>query len=79
MVGVVQTPSAPILSLTRSGANVILSWPSNSTTFKLQSEPNLRASTWSAITQTPFLSGGTNYVTNTLAPGSTFYRLSATQ
>jgi hypothetical protein len=79
MVGVVQIPNAPFLSLTRAGSSVILSWPSGTTTFTLQSETSLRTGSWSAVPLTPLVSGGTNYVTNTIAPGNTFYRLNAPQ
>ena len=76
VVGVVQTPNAPFLTLTRSGSNVILSWPVSGNTFNLQSKAVVTTGTWSAVTPLPTVAGGTNYVTNSIAAGKTFYRLS---
>ena len=76
VVGVVQTPNAPYLHLTRSGNTVILSWPSSGTTFNLQSTAALNPSAWGSVLPLPSVTGGTNYVTNTVGAGKTFYRLS---
>lgn len=78
VVGVVQTPNAPYLALTRAGSNVILSWPASGTTFNLQSALALtpKPTSWVAVTPAPVTVAGTNYVTNAVAPGKTFYRLS---
>jgi uncharacterized repeat protein (TIGR03803 family) len=62
-------PSPPQLAITRSGANVILSWPSNATGFVLQSATNLASPViWTTI-------GGQNVVTNPVAGPQKFYRL----
>lgn len=77
MLGVVQSPSAPFLTLTRAGGHVVLSWPVSGTAFNLQSTPLLSGNpAWSGVTPVPVVISGTNYVTNTIAPGKTFYRLS---
>jgi hypothetical protein len=61
--------SPPQLAITRSGANVILSWPSNATGFLLQSATNLPSPViWTTI-------GGQNVVTNPVAGPQKFYRL----
>ena len=41
IIAAVQTPGAPLLSITRSGNSVIVSWPSPSTGFTLQQNSNV--------------------------------------
>ncbi|HUZ08055.1 MAG TPA: leucine-rich repeat protein [Candidatus Paceibacterota bacterium] len=58
---------APLLNITLSGANVILTWAA--TGFTLQSATNLTAPVWTTIS-------GQNVVTNPLSGTQKFYRLS---
>ena len=58
---------APLLTITLSGANVILTWVA--TGFTLQSTTNLAALVWSTVS-------GQNTVTNPIAGTRKFYRLS---
>ena len=62
-------PPLPQLTITRSGANVILTWPTNAAGFTLQSAPALTGT----FTNIP---GATNPYTNPIAGAQQFYRLS---
>ena len=68
--------SAPQLTLTRSGANVILSWPATAAGFTLQSTTNLGLPAfWTTNSPAPVLVNGQNVVTNALSGIQQFYRL----
>jgi hypothetical protein len=67
----VQTPGAPLLTLTRSGNSVIVSWPSPSTGWTLQTNLNLATGTWGNYTGTVL----NNTVTNSPPTGNLFFRL----
>jgi hypothetical protein len=71
----VQTPGAPLLTITPSGSNVIISWPSPSSGFGLQENPDLNPATWSAVPATNNDSGTVKSITIPAAPGNRFYRL----
>ena len=67
----------PQLTMTRSGLNVILSWPTNATTFTLQSTTNLgSAAIWSTNSSAPVVVNGQNTVTNSISETRNYYRLS---
>jgi uncharacterized repeat protein (TIGR03803 family) len=59
----------PQLGITLSGANVILSWPTNEIYLNLQSTTNLAFPVWINV-------NGQNRVTNTISNSKMFYRLS---
>jgi uncharacterized repeat protein (TIGR03803 family) len=61
--------SAPLLAITRSGTNVILTWPTDSTGFTLQSTTNLALPDWITVS-------GQFAVTNPISGMQMFYRLS---
>jgi CotH protein/Big-like domain-containing protein/chitobiase/beta-hexosaminidase-like protein/lamin tail-like protein len=71
------TATRPTLSLTRAGANLTLSWPTNSANYGLYRTTNLITPVvWLQVTNTPVLSNG--QWTLSLVPavtGATFYRL----
>jgi hypothetical protein len=72
----VQTPGAPLLSISRTPTNsVLISWPSPSTGFVLQQNANLTTTNWVTVPQTP-VDNGTN-VTVIINPptGSWYFRL----
>ena len=72
----VQMPGSPLLTITHSGSNVVISWPTPSTTFTLQQNSAANnAGGWGAISQTTNSSGGTNSVTIPAANGHLFFRL----
>jgi len=67
----VQTPGAPLLTITASGNQVIVSWPLPSTGFTLQTNNNLNPANWGNY-------GGTvNNNSATISPpnGNLFFRL----
>jgi uncharacterized repeat protein (TIGR03803 family) len=71
------TVNAPQLTIIRSGANVILTWPTNSAGFTLQSTTNLiPAAVWSTVSPAPVVVNGLNAVTNVISGTRKFYRLS---
>ena len=67
----VQTPGAPLLTITYSSNQAIVSWPSSVTGWTLQTNANLSTGNWVAY-------GGTilnNTVTNSPPMGNLFFRL----
>jgi uncharacterized repeat protein (TIGR03803 family) len=66
----------PRLSIARSGANAVLTWPTNDLTFNLQSAPALTSTVWNAVSPAPTIVNGTNTVTTPLSSTPKFYRLS---
>ena len=76
LISVVQTPGAPTLTITYLGSNVILSWPTNTTGFVLQSTSNLIPSAvWSGVSPSPVVVNARNTVTNPITGAGKFYRL----
>ena len=67
----VQTPGAPLLTITYVGNQAILSWPSSVTGWTLQTNANLATPTWGNYLGT--LSN--NSVTNAPPKGNLFFRL----
>src|SRR5438034_7459419 len=49
LLSIVQMPGAPLLTITRSGPNLIISWPSPSTGFSLQQITNLTTTNWTSF------------------------------
>jgi hypothetical protein len=76
VIAVVQTPGAPLLTITRSGNNVIVSWPSPSTGFALQKNSNLaNINGWSVYGGTVSDSGTIKSIINASPTGNLFFRL----
>ena len=72
-----QQGSAPQLSLTPSGPNVILTWPTNATGFTLQSTTDLGSSAlWTTNTPAPVIVNDQNVVTIPISGTQMFFRLS---
>ena len=67
--------TAPQLTITPAGANVTLSWPSPSTGFVLEENPDFDPTNWSALVQTPTDDGTTKTVTVPASSEAKFYRL----
>jgi uncharacterized repeat protein (TIGR03803 family) len=67
----------PQLAISNSGANVVLSWPTNSVGFTLQStsDPGLSA-VWNPVSPAPVVVNGLYTVTNPISGTPAFYRLS---
>jgi uncharacterized repeat protein (TIGR03803 family) len=66
----------PQLTIIPAGANVILTWPTNSTGFALQSTTNLTSTVWTINSTAPVIVNGQNIVTNPISGTMQFYRLS---
>lgn len=66
---------APQLGINLSGANVILTWPTNASGFTLQSATNLVSPVWNTVSPAPVIQGGQNVVTNPVSGAQQFYRL----
>jgi uncharacterized repeat protein (TIGR03803 family) len=76
-VAIVGTAPQPQLTIIPSGANVILTWPTNAAGFTLQSTTNLVApAVWSIVSPEPIVIGGQNAVVNPISGTQKFYRLS---
>ncbi|MBI3878576.1 MAG: hypothetical protein HY301_00730 [Verrucomicrobia bacterium] len=73
----VQQAGYPVLGVTRSGTNALISWVTAETGFVLQTVTNLATPTaWSDAGFAPAVSGSTNVVTAPLNPAvKTFFRL----
>jgi uncharacterized repeat protein (TIGR03803 family) len=73
----VTLPPPPQLSINPSGSSVVLSWPTNSAAFILQSAANLVSPlTWNNVLPVPVVVNGRNTVTNSISATRVFYRLS---
>jgi uncharacterized repeat protein (TIGR03803 family) len=69
--------SLSLLTIIRSGANVVVSWPANVVGFTLQSTTNLNPPiVWSPVSPGPTVVNGQNTVTNPASGTQKFYRLS---
>ena len=75
-LGSVSAPT-PTLAIRSSGANVLLTWPTNATGFALQSTTNLLSPVaWTNVSPGPVVINGQNTVTNPASGTNKFYRLS---
>jgi len=73
---VVQTPGAPLLSIRVTAPNtVVVSWPSPSTGFLLQTNNNLVTGNWNNYDGTVGDNGTVKSVTNSPPAGNLFFRL----
>ncbi len=79
IVTAIQTPGGPLLTITRSGANVIISWPDPSTDFVLQETSALAnpssSTSWNPNGGTVTVSGGEKRVTIPAPVGNRYFRL----
>jgi hypothetical protein len=74
-LGSVSAP-APTLTIVPSGANFILTWPTNATGFTLQSTTNLVSTTvWTNVSPAAVVVNGQYAVTNPVSGTNKFYRL----
>jgi hypothetical protein len=65
----------PQLSIMLSGANVIVTWPTNATGFTLQSTTNLSPAAWRTNLPAPVVINGQYTVTNPISGTQLFYEL----
>jgi hypothetical protein len=68
----VQTPGAPLLTITRAGNQAIISWLPSATGWTLQTNSNLATGIWGNYIGPV----SNNSVTNPISGGQRFYRLS---
>jgi uncharacterized repeat protein (TIGR03803 family) len=74
-ISTVVAPPIPVLTITPQMTNAVVTWPTNSTGYTLQSTTNLALANWSAVSPLPVVTG-TNYVVTNAVPGQAmFYRL----
>lgn len=67
----------PLLAISTSGPNVVLTWPVRASVFSLQIAPNLNPPLlWTNVVTAPALVNGLNIVTNPIAGAGAFFRLS---
>lgn len=69
------TAPTPQLTLSRSGTNVVVSWPASATGYQLFSTPSLVSPVWSSVNQTVATNGLLATVTVPLSRTNTFFRL----
>jgi hypothetical protein len=74
-LAVVQTPGFPILSITRSGTQAVVSWNAPATGFVLQQNSSLAANSWTNSPVTLTTNGGIISITVTPASGYQYFRL----
>ena len=67
----------PVVHIAPAGTNVVLTWPSWTSEFVLESDDNVTdpSDYWSAISSGIFLSGTNFVLTNGINPGNAFFRL----
>ena len=76
LTAAVQTPGAPLLTITLTHTNTaVISWPSPSTGFALQQNSNAGTTSWTDAGLSPSDNGTTKSVVVPASPGSKFYRL----
>ncbi len=69
------TNEPPRLSATPYGPDLVLSWPTNTTGFLLETTPHLPAVNWTSALPMPVVVGDRNVVSNTMDGEEAFYRL----
>jgi hypothetical protein len=67
---------SPQLTITLSGADVVMTWPTNYSGFTLQSTTNLISPSWTTNSVSPVVVNGQNTITNPVSATRQFYRLS---
>jgi glucuronoarabinoxylan endo-1,4-beta-xylanase len=70
-----QAVAVPALSASRTGNNLLLSWPTNASAFQLEFAPALVNSNWTPVPGNPTTIGGLFVSTNSMTNGAGFYRL----
>ncbi len=76
LIAVVQTPGAPTLSVTRSGSDVIVSWPYPSTGWALEQNASVTSpSGWQPSGYTISTNASVKSITLTAPAGTLFFRL----
>ncbi len=67
---------APTIASSTVGNKLVLSWGTNWTGYTLYSSTSMSAgATWTKLSKSPVVNGASNVMTNTMSPGTMFYRL----
>jgi hypothetical protein len=66
---------APMISVTQSAGNVVLSWPTPTFPFALQGTPTLSPSAWASVAGSVVSAGGVSTITLPATGNQMFYRL----
>jgi hypothetical protein len=69
------TPVFPTLTAALDGDQIVLSWPTNFSSYSLMKATNLSEAVWQPALPAPTVVGEFNMVTNDLLGGQAFYRL----
>ena len=69
------TLAPPQLTITQSGTEILLAWPSSAGGCAVQSTMNLTTPNWETITNMPIISGSNYIVTNSCLNQTMFFRL----
>lgn len=77
MIAALQSPGAPLLTITHSGNSVVVSWPAPSTGWVLQQNGNLHTTNWTLSGYTVNTANGTNSITITPPTGNLYFRLAS--
>ena len=76
LIAAVQTPGAPLLTVTLTATNTaIVSWPFPSTGFALEQNPTLGTTNWTSVTDAVFNDTSSKWVVVPAYTGNKFYRL----
>lgn len=76
IVTAIQTPGGPLLRVTRSGGNIIISWPNPSTDFVLQETTALASPTvWGPNLNSVTINGADKQITILAPTGRKYFRL----
>ena len=77
LLSVVQTPGAPLLTITLTSTNTaMVSWPFPSTGFALQQKTNLNMTNWVSPSETVTNNGTIKFIIVNPPGGNRFFRLS---
>jgi hypothetical protein len=63
------------LNIQKAGANVVLSWSTNTPGFNLESTPSLGVPVWNPVSPVPVVVNDQNVVTNAITDAQQYYRL----
>ena len=76
IVAAIQTPGAPILTITKTATNtVVVSWPSPSTGYNIQQSATVASPGWGAVPQTVDDNGTVKSIVVNPPAGNLYYRL----
>jgi hypothetical protein len=70
------TVAPPQLTITPSGLNVVLTWPTDGTFFLQSTTSLVSPPVWTRVFPGPVVVNGLNTVTNSISGGQQFFRLS---